>query len=264
MDLGLKDKVALVTGASKGTGKANALTLAAEGARVAVVARDAGALEKVVAESRDRGRKDGVAVAADLSRLDEVERVVREVKERCGRIDVLVNNAGAIRGGAFLAIPDAQWIDDWNLKLLGYIRMARAVFPLMQAEGGGRICNVTGAAARNPAPTYLTGGAANAALTNFTKGLADLGAPSKILVTAVSPAATRTERWNDMIKERSTATGRSVDELHAEAVKSYALGRIATPEDVADLVCFLVSARASFLTGICVTVDGGSTRGVYL
>ena len=152
---------------------------------------------------------------------------------------------------------------DWNLKLLGYIRMARAVFPLMEAQGGGRICNVVGAAGRNPAPTYLTGGAANAALINFTKGLADLGAPSKILVTAVSPAATKTERWDSLIAAQAAASGRSVEELQREAEASYKLGRIATSEDIADMVTFLVSARASFVTGICVTVDGGSTRGVY-
>jgi NAD(P)-dependent dehydrogenase (short-subunit alcohol dehydrogenase family) len=180
-----------------------------------------------------------------------------------GRVDILVNNAGAIRGGAFLTIPDAQWTDDWSLKLMGYIRMCRAVLPLMQAQGGGRICNVVGAAARNPGPGYLTGGAANAALINFTKGLADLGAPSRILVTAVSPAATRTERWDSLIAQQAAASGRSAEELQAEAEEPYKLGRIATPEDIADMVCFLVSARASFVTGICVTVDGGSTRGVY-
>jgi 3-oxoacyl-[acyl-carrier protein] reductase len=263
MDLGLTDKVALVTGASKGIGKAVALTLAAEGARVAVVARDAASLDKVAAECRDRSRRDAVAVPADLSRLEEVERVVREVKTRCGRLDILVNNAGAIRGGNFLSIPDAQWTDDWSLKLMGYIRMARAVLPIMQAQGGGRICNVVGAAARNPAPNYLTGGAANAALINFTKGLADLGAPSKILVTAVSPAATKTERWDSLIAAQAAASGRSVDDLQKEAEANYKLGRIATSEDIADMVTFLVSARASFVTGICVTVDGGSTRGVY-
>ncbi|HEX9822590.1 MAG TPA: SDR family NAD(P)-dependent oxidoreductase [Methylomirabilota bacterium] len=263
MDLELKGKVALVTGASKGIGKAIALGLAAEGARVAIVARDAGALDKVAAECRDRSGTDAVAVAADLSQLDEVERVVGEVKDRAGRVDILVNNAGAIRGGAFLQIPDAQWIDDWNLKLLGYIRMARAVFPIMQAQGGGRICNVVGAAGRNPTAAYLTGGAANAALINFTKGLADLGAPSRILVTAVSPAATKTERWDSLMAQQAAATGRSVQELQAEAEAPYKLGRIATPVDIADVVCFLVSARASFVTGICVTVDGGATRGVY-
>jgi NAD(P)-dependent dehydrogenase (short-subunit alcohol dehydrogenase family) len=263
MDLELTDKVALVTGASKGIGKAVALALAAEGARVAVVARDAGALDKVAAECRDRARREALPVPADLSGLDEVDRVARAVVDRFGRIDILVNNAGAIRGGAFLTIPDAQWIEDWNLKLLGYIRMARAVLPTMQAQGGGRICNVVGAAARNPAPTYLTGGAANAALINFTKGLADLGAPSKILVTAVSPAATRTERWDSLIAQQAKASGRSVQELQAEAEAPYKLGRIATSEDIADAVCFLVSARAAFITGICITVDGGATRGVY-
>ena len=263
MDLGLTNKVALVTGASKGIGKAVALALAAEGARVAIVARDAGALDKVAAECRDRSKKDAFAVAADLSQLDEVERTVRAVKDRLGRVDILVNNAGAIRGGNFLQIPDAQWMGDWNLKLLGYIRMARAVFPIMEAQGGGRICNVVGAAGRNPAPTYLTGGAANAALINFSKGLADLGAPSKILVTAVSPAATKTERWDSLIAAQAKAAGRSVEELQKEAEAPYKLGRIATSEDIADMVTFLVSERASFVTGICITVDGGSTRGVY-
>jgi 3-oxoacyl-[acyl-carrier protein] reductase len=263
MNLELTDKVALVTGASKGIGKAVALSLAAEGARVVVVARDGALLDKVAAGCRDRSGKDAIALTADLSKLEEIERVVRQAKERMGRVDILVNNAGAIRGGAFLTIPDAQWTDDWSLKLMGYIRMCRAVLPLMEAQGGGRICNVVGAAARNPGPGYLTGGAANAALINFTKGLADLGAPSRILVTAVSPAATRTERWDSLIAQQAAASGRSAEELQAEAEAPYKLGRIATPEDIADMVCFLVSARASFVTGICVTVDGGSTRGVY-
>jgi len=263
MNLELTDKIALVTGGSKGIGKAVALGLAAEGARVAVVARDGALLDKVAAGCRDRSGRDAIALTADLSKLEDVERVVRQTKERLGRLDILVNNAGAIRGGAFLTIPDAQWMDDWSLKLMGYIRMCRAVLPLMQAQGGGRICNVVGAAARNPGPGYLTGGAANAALINFTKGLADLGAPSRILVTAVSPAATRTERWDSLIAQQAAASGRTAEELQAEAEAPYKLGRIATPEDIADMVCFLVSARASFVTGICVTVDGGSTRGVY-
>ena len=263
MDLELKDKVALVTGASKGIGRAVALALAREGARVALCSRKAADLDVAAAKIRQATGAEALCVPGDLSSLAGVEAVVKTTQGRFGRIDILVNNAGAIRGGDFLTIPDAQWTEDWSLKLLGYIRMARAVFPLMQALGGGRICNVVGAAARNPTPAYLTGGAANAALINFTKGLADLGGPSKILVTAVSPAATATDRWNDMIKERSVATGKSEDELQADAAKSYALGRIATPEDVADLVAFLVSARGSFLTGICITVDGGATRGVY-
>jgi 3-oxoacyl-[acyl-carrier protein] reductase len=263
MNLELTGKVAVVTGASKGIGRAIALGLAAEGARVVAVARDTGAIDKVVAEARDRGGRASLGISADLAQLSEVERVVATARRECGRIDVLVNNAGAIRGGAFLAIPDAQWIEDWNLKLLGYIRMARAVFPVMQGQGGGRIVNVVGAAARNPTAAYLTGGAANAALVNFTKGLADLGAESNILVTAVSPAATRTERWDSLMEQQAKASGKTVAEMRAAAEGPYKLGRIATPEDIADVVCFLASARASFITGICITVDGGATRGVY-
>jgi 3-oxoacyl-[acyl-carrier protein] reductase len=260
MDLGIKDRVALVTGASRGIGRAVALALAAEGARVVTCARDAAALGKLVAEIGP----GAVAVPGNLSRLEEVERVVASAHDAFGRIDILVNNAGAIRAGDFLTTPDAQWIDDWSLKLMGYIRMARAVFPVMRAQGGGHIVNVVGAAARNPTPGYLAGGAANAALVNFTKGLADLGAESGILVTAVSPAATRTERWDTLQAQQAAATGKSLAEVQAQALAPYRLGRIASPEDVAALVCFLASERAAFLTGICVTVDGGATRGVYL
>jgi len=264
MNLELNDKVVVVTGASRGIGRAIALGMADEGARVVAVARDKAALDKLATEARALRGKDAVAIGADLSQLAEVERVVAEAKRAGGgRIDVLVNNAGAIRGGGFLEIPDAQWLDDWSLKLMGYIRMARAVFPIMKAQGGGRIVNVTGAAARNPTATYLTGGAANAALVNFTKGLADLGAECGVLVTAVSPAATRTERWDQLMEQQAKATGKTVGEMRAAAEAPYKLGRIATPQDIADVVCFLASARASFITGICITVDGGATRGVY-
>ncbi len=264
MDLELRNKVALVTGGSRGIGRAVALGLAAEGVKVAIAARNAAVLEGAASEIRSKAGGEVLPLAADLSRLQEVERVARATHERFGRIDILVNNAGAIRAGDFLKTPDAAWIEDWDLKLLGYVRMARAVFPIMQAQGGGRIVNVVGAAARNPPPTYLAGGIANAGLTNFTKGLSDLGAKSNILVTAVAPAATATDRWDLNIAQRAEAMGRSVAEVRREAEAAYPLGRIARSEDVADLVCFLVSARASFLTGICVTVDGGVTRGVWL
>jgi len=264
MDLELEGKTALVTGASRGIGRAIAQALAKEGVRVALAARDKATLETAASEIRGNGGAEALAISADLSRLEEVNRAVETVKDRFGRLDILVNNAGAIRGGDFAKIPDEQWAGDWSLKLLGYVRMARAVFPLMQAQGGGRIVNVVGAAARNPTAGYLPGGIANAGLINFTKGLADLGAPSNILVTAVSPAATATSRWETLIAQQAAAAGKSVEAYRREVENGYPLKRIARPEDIADLVCFLVSARASFLTGICITVDGGATRGVYL
>lgn len=263
MDLGLRDRVALVTGASRGIGRAVALALATEGARIAMCARDGARLDAEAADIRAKSAAEVFTVAADLGTLAETTHAVERARERFGRIDILVNNAGAIRAGDFLTIPDEQWITDWNLKLLGYIRMTRAVFPIMRAQGGGRIVNIIGAAARNPTEAYLPGGAANAALVNFTKGFADLGAKSNILVTAVSPAATRTERWESILAAEAKAQNKTIDQVRAEREGAYPLGRIALPEEIADLVCFLVSARASFLTGICITIDGGATRGVY-
>jgi 3-oxoacyl-[acyl-carrier protein] reductase len=231
---------------------------------VAVVARNAEPLQALASEVRAKTGGEVLTLTADLNDLAGIARIVERTRSTFGRIDILVNNAGAIRPGNFLTIPDEQWTTDWNLKLLGYIRVARAVFPIMIEQGGGRIINVIGAAARNPSPTYLVGGAANAALVNFTKGLADLGAQSNILVTGVSPAAVRTERWESMLARQAEAAGRSVAELRAESEGTYPLGRIGDPDDVANLVCFLASDRAAFLTGICVTVDGGWTRGVSL
>ena len=264
MELGLKGRTVLVTGGSKGIGRATARAMAAEGARVMICSRTAPALEEAAGAIRRETGQAVEIVAADLSRLEGVESAAAAAIQRLGRLDVLVNNAGAIKGGEFLAIPDDEWMTGWSLKLLGYIRMARAVLPQMRTQGGGRIVNVVGMAARNPATTYMMGGAANAALINFTKALADLGAPSNILVTAVSPGPVKTDRWDSLQRQQAAAAGKDLETFVKEQNRNLPLGRIALPEEVADLVCFLASDRASFLTGIAITVDGGMSRGVYL
>jgi len=264
MELGIKGKTVLVTGGSKGIGRATARAMAAEGARVMICSRSAPALEEAAGVIRSETGQVVETVAADLSRLDGVERAAAAAVQRLGRLDILVNNAGAIKGGDFLAIPDEEWMTGWSLKLLGYIRMARAILPQMRAQGGGRIVNVVGMAARNPATSYMMGGAANAALINFTKALADLGAPSNILVTAVSPGPVKTDRWDSLQRQQAAAAGKDLETFVKEQNRGFPLGRIALPEEVADLVCFLASDRASFLTGIAITVDGGMSRGVYL
>ena len=264
MELGLGGKTAVVTGGSKGIGLAVARALSAEGARVMICSRDAGALERAASQVGSATGREVLTCAADLGELSAVARVAKDAVSRLGRIDILVNNAGAIKGGDFLATPDEEWLNGWNLKLLGYIRMAREVLPHMQRQGGGRIVNVVGAAARNPSPTYMMGGTANAALINFTKALADLGAKSNVLVTGVSPGPVKTERWDTLMVQQAGAAGRDVESFTKEQNAGMPLGRIALPEEVADLVCFLASERASFLTGITITVDGGATRGVYL
>ncbi len=263
MDLDLHNKVALVTGASKGIGRAIAGGLAAEGVRLALVARSADALNQTASEIERECNVEALAVPADLSSSTGVAESVASVHARLGRIDILVNNAGAIGSGEFLKMADEQWIQDWALKPLGFVRMAHAVFPIMSAQGGGRIINIVGVTARNPRHTFLAGGAANAALVNFTKGLAELGTPENILVTAVSPGPIMTTRRELQLEQEAQAEGRTVRQAREALEAAQPLGRMARPEDVADLVCFLVSARASFLTGICVTIDGGASRGVY-
>jgi NAD(P)-dependent dehydrogenase (short-subunit alcohol dehydrogenase family) len=263
MDLGLKGRVALVTGGSRGIGLACARTLAAEGCRVAVCARGAADLAAAL-QGLDLPEADRLAVPADLAEAGTAARVVDEVCRRLGALDILVNNAGAIRGGAFLDTPAEQWAEDWRLKVLGYVRLAQAAIPVMRAGRWGRIVNVIGAAARNPSPTYMAGGIANAGLVNFTRALADLAAPDGILVNAVSPGPTDTERWGRLLAQQAAAQGRPVADLRAEVAGAQPLGRIGRPQDVADVVAFLASERAGFVTGVTVTVDGGASRGVYL
>jgi NAD(P)-dependent dehydrogenase (short-subunit alcohol dehydrogenase family) len=263
MDLALQGKAAIVTGASAGIGLACARALAAEGCRVTMVARNEDRLAQAANRLRHDTGTEAHAVPGDLGSLQGVETIVAQAHARLGRIDVLVNNAGAIRAGAFLEIPDEQWIGDWNLKLLGYVRAARAVFPIMQQQGGGRIVNVIGAAARQVVPNYLVGGAANAALVNFTKGLSDLGAPHRIFVKAASPGAVQTERWENRVRLEAQAEGRSYEDVRNERIAAFPLKRIVLPSEVADLVCFLASSRSDMLNGVTVTIDGGASRGVY-
>ncbi len=263
MELGISGRVALVTGGSKGIGRAVAVGFASEGCRIAIAARGAEALRET-AESLGAKGAEVLTLTADLAEPDAARRVVEAVVARFGRLEILVNNAGAIRGGDFLTTPAEAWADDWRLKILGYVRMAQAAIPVMRTGHWGRIVNIIGAAARNPATTYMAGGIANAGLINFTRALADLGAPDGILVNAVSPGATATERWDRLVAQQAQAQGQSVEVLRAEVAGKQPLGRIGRPEDVADLVLFLASERAGFLTGASITVDGGASRGVYL
>ncbi len=263
MELGLQGRVALITGGSKGIGRACAAGLAADGARLALCARGTEGLARVAKELGAKGA-EVLTVPADLAEPEAARRVVEATVTRFGRLDILVNNAGAIRGGDFLGTPVEQWAEDWRLKILGYTRIAQAVLPHMRARRWGRIINIIGAAARNPTPDYMAGGIANAGLINFTRALADLGAPDQVLVTAVSPGATATERWDTLVAQRARAQGRAPEDLRRDLERAQPLGRIGRPEDVADLVVFLASERASFLTGVSITVDGGASRGVYL
>jgi 3-oxoacyl-[acyl-carrier protein] reductase len=260
MDLGLEGKVAIVTGASKGIGKAIAQELAQEGVHVILCARGQALLEEVALAIRQQTDTQVLAVPADLSNLEGVQTLVRRTREHFSTVDILVNNAGAIRSGSLLSKPDEDWLTDWSLKVFGYIRLAREVFPIMQEKGGGRIINIIGTAGRQPNANYLAGGGANAALMNMTKALADEGAPHNILVNAINPGPIRTERWDSLMSQMSMAQGRTSQEVAAAWLQGNPLQRPGEPHEVAGLAVFLASDRASYINGVIVPIDGGAIR----
>ena len=262
MELGLKGKVAIVTGGSKGIGKAIAEEMAAEGARLVICARDKDMLEMAAAEIHEKTEAEVFPVAADLSGLEGVRALVAETVNRFGRVDILVNNAGSIRAGSILNKPDEEWAEDWSLKVFGYLRLAREVIPLMKEQGGGRIVNIIGTAGQQPTAEYIAGGGGNAALMNMTKALAFEGAPHNILVNAVSPGPIRTERWVGIVRTVASEQGRTPEEMEARLVRSYPLKRPGEPGEVAAIAAFLASERASYINGTVIPVDGGDLRGI--
>lgn len=262
MELGLRGKTAVVTGASKGIGRAIARALAAEGVDLAICSRTKEDIERAAAEIADA---TGVAIhplAADLSRASEVQRFATFAMERLGRVDILVNNAGAIPPGSIDSLDDATWQAAYDLKLWGYIRMARALLPQMRERGAGVVLNIIGNAGRQPTAGYIAGGAANAALMNFTKGLAFGEGPRGIRVNAINPGPIQTERYTMLATARAREAGISVEEALREAGRGIPLGRIGLPEEVAAAAVFLVSDAASFIHGAIIPVEGGATAGV--
>ncbi len=263
METGLRGKIAMVSGASKGIGRAIAEKLAAEGASLSLCARSAEPLRAVARQVEDKHGGACLAVPADLNTEEAIRDWVAATIARFGGLDILVNNAGAAQGGAFLDLPDQVWRDSLNLKLFGYIRVAREVFPHLVRRGGGRIVNVIGIGGVQPMDNYMVGGAANAALLNFTKALGNEGAPHGILVTGVNPGATKTERWDTMLAKWGAAKGVTPAQAEREILDGVPLKRAGTVDEVANLVVFLASDLSSYITGTTVNVDGGMARMIF-
>jgi 3-oxoacyl-[acyl-carrier protein] reductase/bacilysin biosynthesis oxidoreductase BacG len=260
MDLEIAGRVAIVTGGSRGIGRAVAERLCREGVSVALCARNRDSL--VAAQSALEGLKSGrvLAIEADLTDAAAAERVVEAAAAAWGRIDILVNNAGAARGIPFDELTEELWLENLKLKLFGYLRMARLVLPHLRRNGWGRIVNVAGLAGLQPSPFTMPVGLNNAGILNVMKALADAEAPHNILVTTVCPGPILTERQTRLLQDAARAKGTSVAEAEREATGAIPLRRMGRPEEVADIVAFLASERASYITGSLALVDGGLHR----
>lgn len=259
MDLGVRGRVALVTGGSRGIGRATALTFAAEGVDVAIAARDRATLEETAREIEQATGRRPLAVVCDCTRQSDTATLVREVERAFGGLDILVNSIGAAKGGHFLDLSDADWRDSLDGKLFGQINACRGALPLLHARGGGVIVNVIGHRGKQPDGRALPAGVANAGLMNFTIGLAREEGRRGVRVVGVSPAPVDTRRLRSVFETEARVLGVSVEEAGRRWLSHVPLGRAARPEEIADVIVFLASSRASFVTGTIVHVDGGAT-----
>lgn len=260
MDLGLTGRKALVTGASQAIGLAVAKGLAREGMDVTLVARRG---EELVAAAKEiaaeTGRKAAVH-ACDLTAAGAPKAAVAAHMEAHGALHVLVNNAGAAKAGDFFELSDEDWELSYALKFHGYVRMCREAFPHLEAAGGVVINNI-GAAARQPKPGFLIGASINAALNNFTKGLAQIGLERGVRVVSMNSGPMRTQRMQVALEGMAAESGEDVAELAARRARDvFGMWRYGEPEDLANLAAFLASDRAAHIHGSNIFIDGGQTK----
>jgi 3-oxoacyl-[acyl-carrier protein] reductase len=255
MEMGLKGKIALVTGSSRGIGQGIALAFAAEGCDLMLTGRDANALEETAASIRAKGRKAATAVL-DLREESAPDNLVAAVRQEFGGLDILVNNAGTTRRGDFFALTDADWADGYALKFFAHVRLSRAAWPLLR-ERRGSLVAIGGTSGRKPHATFTIGSSVNAAVAAFTKCLADLGKEDGVQVNCIHPSLVETERQWRRIRAEVARTGSSADQVREQLCRETGIMRFGTVEDVADLVTFIVSSRASWLHGATIDLDGG-------
>ena len=260
MDLGLRNKVALIAAGSRGLGRAVAEELAAEGASLVLCAREPQTLAEVAATIADNTGAHVLAVPADVTDVNQITRVVESGNERFGRIDILVTNAGGPPAGTFEQLTRDQWEDAVRLTLFSAIELTRQVLPGMKERRWGRILNITSIAVKQPVENLMLSNSLRAGLTGFARTLANEVAAEGITVNNILPGYTRTERLEDLAQMMAEKQGISSDEFRAKWEREIPMGRLGEPREFAALAAFLVSERASYITGTSMQVDGGWIR----
>ena len=254
LELGLKGKVAIITGGSEGLGRATVERFARSGAKVAMCARRADVLDNAAKEIQKATGADILAMPTDVTKQDQCEKLVSAVISRWGGVDVLLNNAGTSQAQGFMDVTDETWQYDFDLKVMGAVRMCRLAIPSMKSRGGGAIINVTTIGGKAPAPKALPTSLTRAAGINLTKSLAKEYAAEQIRVNTICLGQVKSAQWTRRAK------GGDIDAFYAQMAKDRGipLGRLGEAEEFADLVAFLASERAKWITGTAINFDGGA------
>ena len=263
MDLGLKERVAIVGGGSRGMGKAAALALARAGANVAICARNEAELRKAEIEiARTTSQSQLLAIPADLSSAEDIKRVVRAAFNRFGRIDISINNIGGPPPGRPSEVEDKDWEGALEENFLSVVRMSREAIPYMKQQQWGRIINRLSISVKQPTNGMVLATSSRMAVLGYAKMLATEVAPFNITVNNILPAHILTENSTASYEAQAQGQGKSSDEIIKDVTKTVPMGRLGKPEEVGDLIAFLASERASFITGASIPLDGGTLQAV--
>lgn len=254
----LEGKIAIVTGSSRGIGRAIALRLAHDGATLVLASRTEADLAKVASEIKSSGGK-AAAVPGDLRDPGVPSTLVKAALDAFGAIDIVVNNAGATKRGDFFELTDADWEDGFALKFYGAVRLTRAAWPHLKARRGS-VLNIIGSGGRTPSAEFTIGGSVNGACLSFTKAIADLGIQDGVQVNAINPGRVRTDRLKQLLVDEATHYGGDMDATLEAIARKSNIVRLGEPDDIACLAAFMVSPLSRYMQGSLIDLDGGQTK----
>jgi 3-oxoacyl-[acyl-carrier protein] reductase len=263
MNLGLKNKIAIVTAASQGLGKASSLALAQEGATVVICSRRQKEITETASEIQKITKATVIPVVADVSKPEDIERLVAEAKQRYGTVHVLVNNAGGPPTGDILSLKDEDWQKGHDLTLMSMVRLTRVVLPMMIQQQWGRIITITSIAAKQPINELLLSSAIRPGILGLTKVLANQYAKDNITVNTVCPGNVLTKRQEELSISRAAAKNISMEQYLKETAGAIPAGRLGRPEEIGNVIAFLASEQASYVNGINMLVDGSAAKGIH-
>ena len=263
MDFQIKNKTAIVCASSQGLGKAAALELASEGVNLVISSRNEETLLSVKKEIETSTNAKIVSVVADLNKPKDIDNLYAKANSELGPIDILINNAGGPPPSNFDSLNDEDWLKAFNLTMMSSIRLSKLVLPDMKERNWGRIINISSVSVKTPVPGLFLSNSLRMGVLGWSKALSDEVAPKGVTVNSVCPGSTRTARITNIFQSQSEAMGKTIEEIESNAAANIPMLRIGEPKELAALIAFLASERASYMTGLAIQVDGGSARTFY-